>query len=582
MRVAIGNWLYNAGIIGFLRILKETAVDTDTIVKQEYLDITPELLDGFEERYFKFTLKRIAETSLFLFKDMRKVLEKVNSSSNFYIGYLNRVYSVDLEKSFNKYRDATLEIVSEYYDDISCSLSNLLSGLKLQSPSKKEAAAIERIMREVEKQKSGKIQKVKDYILFSNYWGNFFFNKLVLNNPKGKTNRLGRFKDTYIKNAIATLEGNQIADGLKCKFCGTNLIPSQFNYTNQKLQNYVFDEGNFSPLGVSTTFENFFYDLTPDLFLCPVCELLLLCSFAGFTPKNNYSLDSDETDHIFVNLPSIPTMWSANQKLEVLYREKQRDSIYEEVISDMLQKEAKGKAMWTLHNILFIEIKPTPRKDVGKPVMKYFHIGKDLAELFIQPQTSTMLRNIGGYLEVKKGKNAQNVNLKSETIKRLFRNENLYHLASISAKQALDEEKENIPYQSVFAIAAIQTLRKQVNLKYQDQGGEHMEAKQVYGILRGFYKRGEDDFSEVDFKKKERMAYRFLSLIRMGKYADFYEAVMKLYITSNKPIPDNLLDILNQESSIDFEAKAYAFMSGFLSGVESSQQPIKKEEVTND
>lgn len=575
MKITLGNWLYNAGIIGFLRILKETGFDTDEMVKQEYLDISPDLLDGFEERYFKFTLKRIAET-LFLFKDMGKILGKVNLPRNFYVGYLDRICSVDSEKNFNEYRDEVLNVVSEYYAHISLNLSNLLSQLKKQGSPRKEVGEIERFLREVEKQKFGKIQKVKDYILFSNYWGNFFFNKLVLNNPKGKIERLRRFRDTYVKSAITTLENNQIADGLKCKFCGTNLISPKFNYADQKLQNYVFDEGNFSLVGISTTFENFFYNLVPDLFLCPVCELILLCSFAGFTPKNSYSLDSDETDHIFVNLPSIPTMWDTNQKLEVLYRERQTDSIYEEVISDMLQKEAKGKAIWALQNILFVEIKPTPRKDVGKPVMKYFHIGKDLAELFIQPQTSAMFRGIGGYLRVKQGRT---VNLKSETIKRLFRNENLYHLVSISAKQALDEEKKNIPYHSVFAIAGIQASRKQINLKHQDQGGKYMDAKQVYGILRGFYERGKDDFSEDDFKKKERMAYRLLSLIRIGKYADFYEAIMKLYITSNKPIPQNLLDILNQESPIDFEAKAYAFMSGFLSDGKSSQSTEKKEEV---
>jgi len=580
MRIVLGNWLYNAGIVGFLRILRETGFNMDGVLTQQYLDITPDLLNGFEERYFKFTLKRIAET-LFLFKDMREILGRVNLPSDFHVGYLDRVRSVGSEKSFNEYRDEILNVVSEYYAYISSNLSNLASQLRVQSSPKKEVSEIDKFIREVEKQKSGKIQKVKDYILFSNYWGNFFFNKGVLNNPKGKVERLGRFRDTYVKNAIATLGNNQIAEGLKCKFCGTNLVPSKFDYADQKLQNYVFDEGNFSLVGISTTFENFFYNLVPDLFLCPVCELILLCSFAGFTPKNFYSLDSDETDHIFVNLPSILTMWDTNQKLEILYRERQVDSIYEEVISDMLQKEAKGKAMWALQNILFVEIKPTPRKDVGKPVMRYFHIGKDLAELFVQPRTSTMFRDIGGYLRLRENRN---VNLRSETIKRLFRNENLYHLAAISAKQALDEEKKNILYQSVFAIAAMQALRRQINLKYQDQGGKYMEAKQVYGILRGFYERGKEDFptkSEDDLKKKERMAYRLLSLIRMGKYADFYEAIMKLYITSNKPIPETLLGILNQEDAIDFEAKAYAFMSGFLSDGKSSQSAEKKEEVND-
>jgi hypothetical protein len=70
----------------------------------------------------------------------------------------------------------------------------------------------------------------------------------------------------------------------------------------------------------------------------------------------------------------------------------------------------------------------------------------------------------------------------------------------------------------------------------------------------------------------------------MGKYAEFYESIMKLYINSGKPVPDRLLDILNIKDTVDFEAKAYAFMTGFLQktkGDESNLNMDQSEEEQN-
>ena len=39
----------------------------------------------------------------------------------------------------------------------------------------------------------------------------------------------------------------------------------------------------FEPIGISLTkFSNFFYNFQPDMVMCDLCELLLLCTSAGF------------------------------------------------------------------------------------------------------------------------------------------------------------------------------------------------------------------------------------------------------------------------------------------------------------
>ncbi len=92
-----------------------------------------------------------------------------------------------------------------------------------------------------------------------------------------------------------------------------------------------------------------------------------------------------------------------------------------------------------------------------------------------------------------------------------------------------------------------------------------MDSKMVYGILQSFYQNGRD-FEEIDIERRRRYAFKLLSLIRGRQYHEFCNNILQLYLTIKKaPTGKNLISLLNQKDEIDFEAKAYAFMSGFLS-----------------
>ena len=47
-------------------------------------------------------------------------------------------------------------------------------------------------------------------------------------------------------------------------------------------------------------------------------------------------------------------------------------------------------------------------------------------------------------------------------------------------------------------------------------------------------------------------------------------------MSENRPIPDILISFLNKEDSIDFYAKAYAFLTGFLSQNNGKSNASKK------
>jgi hypothetical protein len=91
-----------------------------------------------------------------------------------------------------------------------------------------------------------------------------------------------------------------------------------------------------------------------------------------------------------------------------------------------------------------------------------------------------------------------------------------------------------------------------------------MESRIVHGIINSYARIGKQLGEGIDFERRRRLSYRLLSNIRSGCVEDFYDGIMKLYVDMGLSIPDNMIGLLNREDEIQFEDKAYAFMSGFL------------------
>lgn len=573
MKITIGNWLYNSGIVGFLRILNEKGILYKDVIRDGSLFITTELLEGFEDAYFKFALKNQYET-LLIIKEQNKIKEVFNSELNTNFDnikgrYLSQLKSIKCDGGFKEYSSEVVNVIDSYFNGLLNIIENSsLKGKKVDSLKKK-----------ISETKENKIEGIKTQNVIRNYLSNFYFNKHILCNSSYKGDRLYGLRDKYIADAITVLKEPNI-EGIVCRFCNQNKV----NSSDISLTDNVFNEGLFSISGVSVEkFKNFFYNTLPDLFLCDLCELILLCSFAGLNKKPYRLVTSDGTDYIFVNMPSLELLIEENNALKSFYdnfSEKVEDSIYESVLQDILLKYKRKQSKWVLQNIFFIELKTSARKDTGKPVFKYFHVGKDIAELFSNQKVVDTLRNVKGALNLQKD---IRVNIKSEAIKRLLENDNLYSLAYKNLRGFLDNGKGH-PYNSL-ALAFVQAAKKQINIHY-SKGGDLMDSKQVYGILRGqFFARGEQDFTDLKPDKKKRLSYKLLSLIRMGKYVEFYDEIIRLYINNTeRPIPEVFLGLLNTKDTIDFEAKAYAFMTGFLQNVieTENEQTLTQVEGTKD
>ncbi|MFN3814511.1 MAG: type I-B CRISPR-associated protein Cas8b1/Cst1, partial [Aquificaceae bacterium] len=68
-KVYLGDWLYNAGIVGFIRIFEHNGSRDRITLADNYIEFDIEDLSDFHERYFNFAYEKI---------DLYKTINKPN------------------------------------------------------------------------------------------------------------------------------------------------------------------------------------------------------------------------------------------------------------------------------------------------------------------------------------------------------------------------------------------------------------------------------------------------------------------------------------------------------------------------
>lgn len=587
MKIYPGDWLTNAGILGFLRLQKLRGYDYD--LSKGYIEIEAEHLDGFEEVYFSYALTRGLS---FFFRleslnNLQKSLEvELYEQMQEEISELIRDSTNNVQINWNNFTETTKSVVNQV-KNIALLTKKVLEAKFPDDPKVKKK--LNKIIEDVAKDAKELIDKLvdEDYKHIATQLRRFYFNKAIIGNySTSEKNRKAAFAKEYIEPAIRTLSNNEPGSGVSCRFCGQNKVEiSKWTEVNE-----FFSEGMFTPIGVSIGFQNFFYNMQPDLVMCNVCELILLCTWAGFTEIPwRFRDEINDTEFIFVNIPNLELLMEENEKLESFYKSAELDlqeTIYEEILYDLFVKEKEKKSEWALQNVLFVEIKPVVRKDQSKPNFRYFHVGRDIAELFKDENAIKQAKGIKGRIYIRRNKENPRKSIfvyaRRDTVRRLLSRDSLYPLCYSAIRDQI-EYPNNFNTKNTFNLAVISAIR--TNIWYNHKEGVlSMDSKQVYGILKGFSEAGEELGKGMDYEKRKRLSYRLLSLIRTGKIPDFYESLLKLYISRNNPIPDILnilINILNTADVVEPEAKAYAFMSGFLSQLQEEKKANSSEQEHN-
>ncbi|MEM3467629.1 MAG: hypothetical protein QXL75_02410 [archaeon] len=458
--------------------------------------------------------------------------------------------------------------------EIQNTLSQKINEIKeeLKNIFKKETdKKIEQNINKIEKNFKEIFNSIVEFKSQADFLGSFYFNKSVVANPKGRRlERPQKFKEKYLLPVIGTKSGD-----ILCIFCGNR-------YSEKNISELA--EGDFSILGISSEkFANLYnyYSKNGNSYnkKCSLCQLILLCAFAGFNLKPFPLRELDETDYIFVNYPSFKEAFDVNNKIQEEFKNYQFGIITEKINTYMKSLEliltiAKKKTRWLLENIYFAEIKTSVRKDQVKPKFVYFHIDKAFAEVFSEFDVSEFFKNLSFRYEIYKN---NEVYLSTEILKRLLEKKPLIY---ITFKMFSEKIKDKDTY--MFPIWSIILLEFLINQKRRLS----MDAKKSYRILKSIQEEGKRSFSlkEIDKDKRFHISQRFLTLIRGARKEDFYNELLRLFVVYEKPVPETLFSLLTESEEISFQEKALAFLTGFINpeSTEKQELEINKKEVNNE
>jgi CRISPR-associated protein Cst1 len=606
MKLILGDWLTNAGIVGYLRIIQKIQDTQEFDLSKDFIEIDPKRdLEFFADAYCTSVLMRIVEDSFLQspFHRHIKLKKRGNSYDDIYSTLRKRF--IDLEnKTFSTIQQsanymnfhATLEHTIKALQNFKeKSLELFDSDKNNNNDINKQLEKIKKHIDESIAKRAEELQDENQKFLFR-YLQKFYQNKAIIGNNSisgsKKNNRKQAFHEKYIEPIITSTQfTSPLSSSFLCRFCKQNYVtPESFSDADS-----IFNETMFSTIAVSiNTFQNFFYNMQSDLFICKICQLLLLCVWVGITQIPFEFRDRvNNTQYIFVNLPSMQLLIDENERIHGLYSISTIDKAtrnlrdnYQEIIKHIFEKlpDLGMKSQWVLDNIMFVELRTTARKDSRRPDFRYFHIGKDIANLFLDKYVSRALSKMKGKVKVKAN---VEINLKRYVISKILAHEPLLDVCHALVYSYLTLAKHQASLDSsilrnIFSLLVILSVRSTMSDRNAISGATDttpslrnttLSSMKVYRILEGLRDEGSMFVHDLNIKIRRQKAHRLDTKARSNMAEEFYHDLVKLYLSVDKSPPQSLITILNMHDILSFQAKALAFLTGFLAEKPASDSP---------
>ncbi len=594
MKLSPAGWLYNAGVVGFLRIIKWGEDDEDLPLDILRNGLEPRHLERFALYYWAYAARHFLYyevdsykldekrgkqyKSLFKTKELhkksfREILDRLaKDMEDLRVPELLRDLRISmLQLEIPQHTDDMAEDYRKFVNEIQSILTRWYEKLKSQAGERIEEnerwresfQMLEILIRNL-------VSDIENFRFQTGKLKRYYFNKGHVGNYSGVgPERLQKFHETYVEPALGVLNLDEHAhsdETYACTFCGR-----KYPYDKNWKDYIAFTEGDFAPIGVSPDkFMNFFYNGEVPL-KCPVCQLILLSSYAGFNRKPFILQDLEGTDHIFINLPDLSDAFRVNEQFEALLRDlsegiiHERDNLYYAGIRIILTS-LKKKSEWVLNNVLFVEFKPTPRKDQGKPSFVYFNIDRGAAQVFkeLGEKDGKRLENLLKALNRTYEWHNQRIYLSTEVLKRVLEKKSLKPLIFAYFKDFINGKHGNIA--GLWAMVLFEHLFNQTRKALQE--GKKEEVMDINKRLWALRRAGERAFSlsEIDPDKRRRLAQRFITLIRGGRKEEFYTELLRLYLVYKKEnLAREIFSLLSEDDHLTFQEKALAWLTGFVS-----------------
>lgn len=615
-RIYLKEWFYNAGIIGFLRILKHNEDEFATI-KQNYIEFETENLRNFHKYYFQyfFDIYNVAErTKQRIEKSFNKISNYIEKEPQDKTEEKQIQERIKNEKKYIKLIIKTqLDKIKKVDEKIHQEMSEAYS--KIDSiKTKEDIENLKEIQNILNKGMETEIinkrltMNLFKSILSKNYFGQPSFLNVVKSALTFEEQQEIMYKD-YISNIVETGFLQEIAEGRYTIQEIKNILEEKQSdekitkeiskiYVNiqkkyiekektiEEIQQYIknqvfsncymcesenaitssYSESNFVPLAISSdNMKNFFWNQNAKLPVCDLCKLILFCVPAGITSiskivKENKlgKMEYKEKEILsFVNYDTDTNMLLKvnNNFKETSRLDKSTSNPYGDLILNIVTQE-KQVSEWQLQNIFVVEFET---EYLAYSRMEYFNIKRHIAKFFKQYSNST-LNLIKDY------------KYKLEIIDYILKNKDIKYIINERLRENLKEEN---PYSYNSYLAT--KIRLDINLLKKEENGVEEKIKKNNAKLNVLYNLGTEIHEELkrnnEANKLNGYTYKLLNCIKVGNRKEFMDIIIRIHMSMEKNVSPIFLEVM-QDSDLDWEDIGNSFLAGLI-----SDKYEKKEEV---
>ncbi len=615
IKVYLNDWFYNAGIVGFLRILEKNH-DEFAIKRNNYIEFDTEDLRDFHKYYFEYFFKKY------------NVAENVENRTKNSFDYLENNIEVILEnkdkekerkdkiKSNKKYIKDTIK---KQLDKIKKIDENTYEEMKEQyeriekSSTKQEIIEIkEKLISDIEKDNINKRLTLNLFksILSNTYYGQPSFLNVIKTSISYEGQQELMYRDyvsnivetgfingimkneysieqikEYIENAKEsniTQEMEKIYSKIEKDYIGrSKTIEDIQKYLKEKVikscsmcENEIglttnYSEGNFVPLAISSdNARNFFWNQNVKMPICDVCKLILFCIPAGMTTITKTIKENGEYREkqllSFVNFDTkVDMLYKTNINFGNKSRyENKNENPYSELILDIVEQD-KQVSIWQLDNIFVVELEV----EYGAySRIEYFNI-KRYISLFFKDYAKKTLSKIWDY------------RYKLQIVDYIMKNKDIKYIINDRLRAEMSKEEAKGAKKNGYNSFLATQIRMILNI-LKKEGNEVENIKKNDDKLYVIYNLGIQIHEELkhnnEDNKLDGYTYKMLNSIKAGNKKEFMDIVIRLHMAMGKDVSPIFIETM-QTTGLDFESIGHSFLAGLI----SNKYEKKEEEKIN-
>lgn len=514
IRLEMSDWLYNAGIVGLINILKHSEDEIE--FNGQEVSFKFEVLENFEEKYFNYFIDIYEKTMIYT-----KLIEKIEKLRQIEVNKLNmEKVKEDIEYIKSKMKNAAYkdrvnnieltDLKNPSKNDFNINI-NLLS--RLQEILKKEKRAI------LKSECIGYYdQKAKD-----SKAPNAIIDKYINTNMLGITQ--------LIDDCKAYFQEEKNDFNLSCFSCereinriqkGLSFLNRMFFDTSRKTSNV--------------------WNFNTDIEICPICKLIYYCIPAGFTTIYGKGIFINENNNI-----KNAIMINDKVRFEILKNDIETGAFTYRAFVNALYESINDNTKYELADIQVVRYEEGKYRFnlLSKKILNILYDSKD--------ELNSLLKV--GFQEVD-----TYMKIYEEVIKKLLNNENMFLLI-----YKLLILKLSKPQNAHYKISHVINVMK-INNKFM-KGVMKMDITEK-DILKsasgaGYYLKEAYKNKSAE-SKLDGISYRLLNALKTSNKNAFMDTVLNCYLYTGKMVPQIFVDCLKDD--VIFKTIGYAFVSGLING----------------